>query len=1371
MAITRINNNQITDASTGNVYLGVNAATKLQDYTITSGKISNNLVYGSDLTISGNLTVNGNTTSIDTVNLVVEDPLILLAKEQTGTPTLDIGFIGERGTSNNIAFIWDENSNQFATIFTDSATTNTQANILSYASLQTDTLTAANANITGTVNLGNVTIGNIVGNLIVTGNTTSGNFLTAGLVSATGNVTGGNLNTGGVASVTGNVQAGNLRTAGLVLATGNVTGGNITTAGVVTATGNVTGGNLNTAGVASVTGNVIGGNLTTAGVVSATGNVTGGNITTAGVVTATGNVTGGNVISQALVQGVTLSSSGNVIAGNVNTAGLVSATGNVTGGNLNTGGVASVTGNVQAGNLRTTGLVSATGNVTGGNLISAALVQGVTVSASGNLVGGNANITSAVNSATVSASGNITGGNVLTGGQVSATGNVTGGNLVTAGTLSTANLSVSGDALVGGNLVVQGNLTYINIDDLRVEDPIIQLGGGPNGNALVSNDGKDRGTLLTYYTTAAGNAFMGWDNSTGNIIVANSVSIANDVITVTSYGTFQAGNAYLESSSVIGNVQAGNLRTAGLVSVTGNVNGGNLISAALVQGVTVSGSGNVIGGNVTTAGLVSATGNINGGNLISAALVQGVTVSASGNLVGGNANITSAVNSATVSASGNITGANLVTGGLITATGNITGGNLNTAGVASVTGNVQAGNLRTTGLVSATGNINGGNLISAALVQGVTVSASGNVIGGNLTTTGLVTATGNVTGGNITTGGLVTATGNVTGGNLNTGGVASVTGNVQAGNLRTTGLISATGNITGSNLILTSGFIDSSASRITINGSDADVDFAVDGDTVANIFYVDAGIGTAAFGNSSTLVNAVVSFNATSSILMPVGNTVQRPDPATVGMLRFTTAQDALEVYTSTGWELVGVPEFTVIVDDQFNGDAITTAFTLSQDATTAGVIVSINGVVQLPTVAYSVLGTTLTFTEAPSLTDVIDVRIITTTTTVTRIENVSADAVIEVSDISNDISITGDLIPTANVTYDLGSPTAYWKNGYFAGNTIFLGGLQLKDAGSNTFAVFTSDGITQANLDVGTIDVSAINSGTSAIGIAGTGGNAYITVGGTANVLVVSTGGTTTTGFVSATGNIVGGNLSGTNIVGTLTTAAQNNITSVGTLSSLTVTNTITGGNLSTGGSVSATGNVSGGNLVVTGNIVDTAALEIITGSNGNITLSPNGTGVIVLNKDLRNGQANGVGNIGSATGYFDTIFAKATSAQYADLAEMYEADAIYEPGTVLCFGGNKEVTACNEDSSRRVAGVVSTNPSYIMNAGLDGENVVAVALTGRVPCRVTGTVRKGDMMVAAGCGRARAEADPKTGSVIGKALADFDGIDGVIEVVVGRL
>jgi hypothetical protein len=129
-----------------------------------------------------------------------------------------------------------------------------------------------------------------------------------------------------------------------------------------------------------------------------------------------------------------------------------------------------------------------------------------------------------------------------------------------------------------------------------------------------------------------------------------------------------------------------------------------------------------------------------------------------------------------------------------------------------------------------------------------------------------------------------------------------------------------------------------------------------------------------------------------------------------------------------------------------------------------------------------------------------------------------------------------------------------------------------------------------------------------------------------------------------------------------------------------------------------------------------------------------------------------------------------EATNASYADLAENYLADADYEPGTVLEFGGEFEVTVA-EDETRRVAGVVSTNPAYLMNSKLEGENVVSLALQGRVPCKVRGIIRKGDMLVSGGGGYARPTYDPKIGTIIGKALQNWDGGEGVIEIVVGRL
>ena len=274
--------------------------------------------------------------------------------------------------------------------------------------------------------------------------------------------------------------------------------------------------------------------------------------------------------------------------------------------------------------------------------------------------------------------------------------------------------------------------------------------------------------------------------------------------------------------------------------------------------------------------------------------------------------------------------------------------------------------------------------------------------------------------------------------------------------------------------------------------------------------------------------------------------------------------------------------------------------------------------------------------------------------------------------------------------------------------------------------------------------------------------------------------------GAVSATGNITGSYIlgNGSQLTGLPATYGNSNVATfmaafgsntISTTGSITSGN-VTGGNILTAGLISATGAITvGGDISLTGNIVDTGAMTISTSSNGNITLSPNGTGVVLVNKDIQNGQGNGIGNIGSATTYFNTVFAKATSAQYADLAENYEADADYAPGTVVVFGGTKEITISNKNHDTAVAGIISTNPSYLMNAGQSGEWILPVALTGRVPCLVQGPVTKGTVLVTGDTpGTAVAIKTSKfvPGCVVGKSLENINSNEVVtIEVAVGRL
>jgi hypothetical protein len=132
-------------------------------------------------------------------------------------------------------------------------------------------------------------------------------------------------------------------------------------------------------------------------------------------------------------------------------------------------------------------------------------------------------------------------------------------------------------------------------------------------------------------------------------------------------------------------------------------------------------------------------------------------------------------------------------------------------------------------------------------------------------------------------------------------------------------------------------------------------------------------------------------------------------------------------------------------------------------------------------------------------------------------------------------------------------------------------------------------------------------------------------------------------------------------------------------------------------------------------------------------------------------------------------------TTAKYADLAELYVADAEYAPGTVLVFGGTQEVTISTATHDHRVAGVVSTNPAHTMNSALQGEHTVVVALAGRVPVSVVGNINPGDQVVSsdqAGVAEALDLGRYQPGVIIGKALQKHTGDSvGVIEVVVGRL
>ena len=180
-------------------------------------------------------------------------------------------------------------------------------------------------------------------------------------------------------------------------------------------------------------------------------------------------------------------------------------------------------------------------------------------------------------------------------------------------------------------------------------------------------------------------------------------------------------------------------------------------------------------------------------------------------------------------------------------------------------------------------------------------------------------------------------------------------------------------------------------------------------------------------------------------------------------------------------------------------------------------------------------------------------------------------------------------------------------------------------------------------------------------------------------------------------------------------------------------------------------------------GDITGVTAGSYLTGGggSGSVTLNVDATTAATASKIVARDSSGDI--------YANLFQGTATSARYADLAEKYESDEILEAGTVVCFGGDKEVTACEEDAHHSVAGVISTEPAYMMNSDAEGQYV---ALTGRVPCKVVGPVAKGDLLVSSSVkGHAKADNNAPAGRIIGKAIGSSDSGEAVIEVLVNMM
>ena len=635
------------------------------------------------------------------------------------------------------------------------------------------------------------------------------------------------------------------------------------------------------------------------------------------------------------------------------------------------------------------------------------------------------------------------------------------------------------------------------------------------------------------------------------------------------------------------------------------------------------------------------------------------------------------------------------------------------SGIVSASGNVRGGNVNTVGIVSAGGNIVGNYILgNGSQLTGLPATYSNSNVASFL----------NVFGSNtISTTGAITV-GNVTGANISTNGTIS-----SQGTITTQGAVSATGDIVTTGLFIGT-FQGNVTGNFVVPGSNTQVIFNTNGnaDATAGMTYNKDSNTFAVLGTISSQGNTVAGNVLTTSI-SATGNIFGNVLLPTGGRLfgDFGNVSRTNRPFVQSS-NVNSATFLSVLPGDNFTGTGTTqlAGFTAYSNADPSNSSLGILEVTPTDVKIWSAI--TGNATVLPITFNVAAAEYMRVAT--------SGNVGIGNTTPNNTLAVTGTVYVSGNTT---------------AGNLLTGGLISATGNVSGNYLKSINDVNVGGNIST----TNLTGTGVSVIGNI-TGGN-------------ILTG-----GLISATGNITGNYIigNGSQLTGLPATYGNSNVTTL--LAAFGSNSIMTTGTVTAASTVG--GVLSGTSLSVTGAVTAASTVGgVITGTSASVTGNITGSGLVgtVYTNSIVNNGSNATGNIGSSTHYFNTVFATATTALYADLAESYLADAEYAPGTVLAFGGTAELTISDADADPLIAGVVSTNPAYRMNSGLIGEHVVALALTGRVPCQVKGPVTRGAMMVSAGDGRARAESSPAIGTVIGKAVESFTGDIGIIEIVVGRL
>jgi hypothetical protein len=919
-----------------------------------------------------------------------------------------------------------------------------------------------------------------------------------------------------------------------------------------------------------------------------------------------------------------------------------------------------------------------------------------------------------------------------------------GGNVVVTGNLSVAN-NISAASVVTGTLQAATLGANIDLNNYNI---------GGNGN-IVTTGTISTSNLVSNNTTATGTSTVQNLIVQGNLIASTGIMVTSSIVptgnlqydlgsptnyfrNVYSQGLVEVNTVVLNNNDNIlrlhSNIPAGDVRDVGILGEF-NKNSANSYAYFGYQYA----SGNFVY-KVTPTDATTGTGVVNDGVYGNA---QFGSVFLSNNIAGGN---TLVVSSGAV-ISGNTHSSNFV--------GNFVG---NLTGTAATVGTVTAGNINSTGTVNtasvvATGNIVAnyhlGNLIaSVANITTITASSilsTGNIVAsyylGNIvaTTANIASLSVSAVNGNLAVGGVISSTGATIAGNVNVAN--SVNGNVNSPNANITNL--TVGNVAGNMTV--SGNISSAGFQVlTINNFSQYLPALNNATNVVGDSYFTGNMIVAGTGGFKTASNIYAGFGSGASfgfygnLYGLVTNPVQ-PGITSVGAL------GNLSVTNTTSTNVLNVNTLN------------------ATNATVSGALVAgTTTVAGLTATSLSVTGNTT-------------VNNLAVTGTISTGTTISASATSN-SLTSGNITVTGNITAnnvsvTSNITASNIVATAIYSNGYrFANGAAFVSttlantaeitantasganagfSLVATGVGAGTYGSATQVPVITVDTKgrIGTVTVANISGALTFTGDAtGTGTT------GSSTALTLSASGVAAGTYGSAT-SIPAINI---DAKGRITAAANIAVSSTLSVAGTTGTGTVSllNGTLTFAGTNGVTATVSGGTVTISepqdlrtnatptftsinsnlnSTSINTSSITAGTVSVSGSIVNPNGT--IRVDSDLVP-NTNNIINLGSLTKNFATVYATifsgvSTTARYADLAEIYAADAEYKPGTVVVFGGDAEITVTNQFADVGVAGAISTNPAYLMNDSAAG---VPVALRGRVPIQVIGPVYKGDLLVTAG-------------------------------------